>query len=152
MTAILEKEVVLAPQDTARTVRIPFRLDKPVKMLEIRFCYSPKKLGDREESRRLILAGFQRYGMPAEEGGWERFLPLTNLVTVRLDGPDGFVGCAHRPAPEQVHLISAEKASPGFLPCPLQAGHWQLSLQVHAVNTPECFCRVRVEAEGGEGA
>lgn len=153
MALILDEEILLHPQDTATTVWLPFSLEEPAEMLQIHFSYGPKTVEDRDLCRSLLVEGRERYQVPDLPQGeelLEEFLPLTNLVTMGLRSPDGFAGCAHRPAPDQLHQITAEKASPGFLPCPVKAGEWRIALQVHAVFTPECRCRVQVEAlEGG---
>lgn len=154
MEILLEEKVLLRPEDTGTTVWMPFRLEKPAGMLQIHFSYGPKIVEDRELCRKLLLAGAEKYGVPelldGREEELEKFLPLTNLVTIGLRGPEGFVGCAHRPAPEQIHRITAERSSPGFLPCPVKAGEWRIAVQVHGVFTPECRCRIRAEAgEGG---
>ena len=151
MPIILDKTVTLHPQDTASTVWIPFRLEQPAAMLEIHFSYSPKTVEDRDLACRLIVEGGKKYGVPGisdmKEDMLEEYMPVTNLVTIGLRNPDGFAGCAHRPAPDQLHRIAADSASPGFLPCPVKAGDWRIAIQVHSVFTPECICRIRVETK-----
>lgn len=151
MNLILNEERCLHPEDTASTLWIPFHLEKPAAVLRIYFSYGPKTVEDRDLCCLLLRDGARKYEVPSladsREEQLEEFLPITNLVTMGLRGPDGFVGCAHRPAPDQLHCITEEKSSPGFLPCPVKAGEWRISLQIHAVFTPECRCRIRVEAE-----
>lgn len=145
---ILDEEVLLHPQDTTRTIWLSFSLKEPAEMLQIHFSYGPKTVTDRDLCRQLLVQGGEKYQVPDLPQGeelLEQFLPLTNLVTMGLRGPDGFVGCAHRPAPDQLHQITAEQASPGFLPCGVKAGEWRIALQVHGVFTPQCRCRVQVE-------
>lgn len=151
MALIMEEERCLHPGDTASTLWIPFHLERPAEALRIHFTYGPKTVEDRDLCRELLLDGARKYDVPSlmdsREERLEEFLPITNLVTMGLRGPDGFVGCAHRPSPDQLHQITAEKSSPGFLPCPVKAGEWRIALQVHAVFTPECRCRIQVEVE-----
>ena len=151
MSILLDQELLLRPQDTATTIWLPFQLEQAAEQLEIHFTYSPKTVEDRDLARHLLIEGAEKYGVPEVADGkddvLEEFLPITNLVTIGLRSPDGFAGCAHRPAPDQLHRITEDSASPGFLPCPLKAGEWRIAVQVHSVFTPECHCQIRVETK-----
>ncbi len=65
------------------------------------------------------------------------------------DDPAGYRGAAHRRATEQCHRLTAESASPGFLPGELRPGQWQAVLSAHCVLCP-VTCRVRVIGEETE--
>ena len=78
------------------------------------------------------------------------FLPLVNLVTLSVDAPDGYRGCAHRHDPVQTHVLRAEDSSPGFDDGAILAGSWRVVINVHAVVTSPCTYHLKVTAEGGE--
>lgn len=58
-----------------------------------------------------------------------------NLINLTLLGPAGFRGAGHRHG--QVHRVelSAQQATPGYIPGPLQQGRWEVVVHVHAVLT-----------------
>lgn len=137
---ILEKEVRLTPENQKTNITFPFTLDCSAEKLLITYSYSPKILDDREKSIRLI----ERW----TKDDTEKYLPLKNLVTLSLDSPDGFRGSAHRHAPEQKHIISESFSSNGFLKTKIKKGDWRISLNVHAVVTEYCDCKLKIEVEG----
>jgi hypothetical protein len=77
----------------------------------------------------------------------EQFLPsVVSLITLSLDYNGRYLGCAHRHAPEQRHIISADFSSPGFLRQPALAGDWQAVINVHSVVCGEVRYHLRVLA------
>lgn len=136
---VFEKEIRLTKENQKTNITLPFTLDSSAEKLVITYSYSPKILADREESIRLI-----------EE--WtntdtEKYLPLKNLVTLSLDSPDGYRGAAHRHAENQTHIISESFSSNGFLKTKIKKGEWKISLNVHAVVTEYCDCKLKIEVE-----
>ncbi|MGN0519885.1 MAG: hypothetical protein ACI4LB_04020 [Candidatus Fimenecus sp.] len=152
MKTVLETTVRLTPAQEKTNLFLPFVLEKEARQLKIIYSYAPK-LSDGEaavETAERCLqrdAGAYRAQYPAAEV----FLPLKNLITLSLDDPNGYRGAAHRQADSQVHILTEATASPGFLTGKLPAGQWRLVLNVHALVTPFCDCRVKIEVEEAVG-
>ena len=72
-----------------------------------------------------VKAALARYAWAVVQKDPYAYLPVYNLVTLSLDDPAGYRGAAHRRATEQCHRLTAESASPGFLPGELRPGQWQ---------------------------
>ncbi|MDE5983942.1 MAG: hypothetical protein K2H13_01635 [Eubacterium sp.] len=122
------------------------RFDVPenVKVLKIKYHYSPKTLENREKAVAIIHNCFDKYdetliGRPAD------YLPVKNLVTLSLDGCGIYRGAAHRQDDTQEHIISADFASPGFMKGKITAGEWDIVLNVHSVS---CDVDYEIEIEG----
>jgi len=56
-----------------------------------------------------------------------------SLMTLQLFDPAGFRGAAHRFAPRQTIWIGEGRATPGFVPGPIQSGQWTIEGDVHSV-------------------
>ncbi len=147
-----ETETYLRPVDSKSNRYMPFTVPVGTKKLFITYSYSPKSLEDREKSYELIRENILRDAPEDIERytDYEEFMPLKNLVTVSLDSPTEFRGAAHRHDESQYHEIEEHFASPGFLKGKIDAGQWTLSLNVHAVVTDICTCRVKIEGEAKE--
>lgn len=151
MKTVLEREVKILPEDNKTNIVLPFITDA-AETMKITYSYSPKILEDGERARVLIeecLAndtGEYRSEYPK----YTEYLPLKNLITLSLDSPEGYRGAAHRHDPEQLHVLSKNQASAGFLKGKITAGEWRLTLNVHAIVTEECVCKIKIEAGSDE--
>ncbi len=153
-----ETETFLRPSDEKSNRYIPFIVPERVKKLFITYSYSPKILEDKEKSFEFIRENLMRDAGEdfAEYTDYDEFMPLKNLVTLSLsfDYPDGirhvFRGAAHRQDDNQFHEIGEDFASPGFLKGKISAGQWSLCLNVHALITDICTCRIKIEGETEE--
>lgn len=147
MKTVLEKEVKVLPKDNKTNIILPFDVDSAAEKLIITYSYSPKILENGERAYHLIEECLSRdtgeYRKEYPE--WTAFLPLNNLITLSLDAPDGCRGAAHRHDPVQKHIISRDFASVGFLKGDISAGRWRIMLNVHAVVTEECVCKLKIE-------
>ncbi len=144
-----ETEICLRPDDERSNRYIPFSVPEGIKRLFITYSYSPKILEDKEKSYELICENILR-DAPEDVNrypDYEEFMPLKNLVTLSLDSPEEFRGAAHRHDETQFHEIGENFASPGFLKSKIIAGEWRLSLNIHAVVTDICTCRIKIEGE-----
>ncbi len=122
------------------------RFDVPenIKALKIKYSYSPKTLENREKAVSIIHNCFDKYdeilvGRPAD------YLPVKNLITLSLDSCGIYRGAAHRQDNTQEHIISADFASPGFIKGEINAGEWDVVLNVHSVS---CDVDYEIEIEG----
>lgn len=146
---LLDIQQTIGPEQSKKNIEHSFVLPAGAEQLEINFSYAPKDLGDRDKARAYIQEGMEKYApKPYGEGygSWETYLPLVNLLTLSLDSPEGYVGCAHRHTPVQQHTISEKGSAPGFLSCPMSAGEWKAVVNVHAVVTDFCTYRLEVAA------
>ena len=150
-----ETETYLRPDDSKSNRYIPFIVPEGIKKLYITYSYSPKDLEDKDKSYELIRENILRDAPEDIDRytDYSEFMPLKNLVTLSLtyDYPDGlthiFRGAAHRHDKEQYHEIGEKFASPGFLKGKITAGQWSLVLNVHALVTDICTCRIKIEGE-----
>lgn len=144
-----ESETFLHPSDEKSNKYIPFTVPEGISKLFITYSYSPKNLRDKEKSYELIKENILRDAPEDIDRypDYDEFLPLKNLVTLSLDSPEGFRGAAHRHDENQFHEIGKSFASPGFLKSNIIEGEWRLSLNVHAVVTDICTCRIKIEGE-----
>ncbi len=149
---VLETAGRLFPPDSATNIAFPFELSAPAQALRIEYSYEPKALADDTLAEQLLEAGMEHCVEPQDRAQFpiHSFLPLVNLVTLSVDAPDGYRGCAHRHDPVQTHVLRAEDSSPGFDDAPILAGRWQVVINVHAVVTSPCTYHLKVTAEGGE--
>ena len=111
-------------------------------------------------AKQLILEGLDSYSAPGYSGlqslqnhygPLENFIPsVVSLITLSLDSEGEYLGCAHRHAPEQRNIVSAEFSSPGFFRFSPAAGNWRAVINVHAVVSPEVRYRLQILAYEGE--
>ena len=149
---IIDMQGKLYPAQSATNVVFPFTLDAPMDSLTIEYAYWPKVLSDDDLAKRMLGEGMEHCVEEQDRAQFpiHEFLPLVNLVTLSVDAPDGYRGCAHRHDPEQIHILRAENASPGFDDGEIMAGEWKVVVNVHAVVTDPCNFKLKVTAEGGE--
>lgn len=152
MKTLLEKEIILTSENEKTNILLPFTVQEDREKLKITYSYSPKELGDCERARELIEKNLlnDTHGDRELYPEYREYLPLKNLVTLSLNSPYGYMGAAHRQDKEQCHIISESFASAGFLKGKIIKGQWTLYLNVHALVTEKCTCRVKIEV-GGEG-
>ncbi len=151
METVLETELRVLPAQEKTNIVLPFTLKKAAQVLKITYAYAPKTAAGEEAEQRaedclLRDAGAFRGEYPPAKD----FLPLKNLITLSLDDPNGYRGAAHRQANEQNHIFTETESPLGFSAGALPKGEWRVVLNVHALVTPFCDCRVKVEAEEAE--
>lgn len=121
-----------------------FNVPKGIKVLRIKYSYSPKTLENEGNAVSIIKECFDKYdeeqpGRPAD------YLPVKNLITLSVDGCGVYRGAAHRQDDTQEHIISADLASPGFTKGTIDEGEWDIVLNVHSVS---CDVDYIIEVEG----
>jgi hypothetical protein len=144
---LLDVKKKLAAVQTQTHITYSFTVSSSCRMLNVDFLYSPKILKDERLSMEIIRHSLQKYSEGSDQGSdvsMKKFLPLKNLITVSIDGPNGFRGACHRQDPEQHLFLAADSASPGLMPGPLAAGNWSITLSVHALVTETCTYRLVV--------
>ncbi|MDR0388689.1 MAG: hypothetical protein LBH73_01305 [Spirochaetaceae bacterium] len=136
MEVIWNKIYTLHPEDSKTNLCVAIPVDRDFWCLEFLCSYTPKILEDREKSRELITEGLKKYvpdKFMDQYSNWENYLPVVNLITLSIDYRDSYLGCAHRHAPEQRHIICKEFASPGFFRHAAAKGPWRAVINIHAV-------------------
>ncbi len=155
MISLFEKTVILTPSHSKTNVEIPICIREDHPALLFRVSYSPKSVDDMDLAKKEIEAALRKY-IPEDRreqyGSWENYAPLVSLVTLSLDQNGRYLGCAHRHAPVQKHILSAGYSSPGFYRCPHTAGDWRAVINVHAVVSPEVRYELGVFALSEEEA
>ena len=145
---LLSKEFQVFYKDEKTNISFPFEINEDVKGLKITFSYDPKVLEDDERANLLIENNIKKdAGEFADEySDWDEFKPLKNLITVSVDDPDTYRGCAHRQDKEQVHIIREDFSSRGFHKGAIQKGQWKIVLNLHGIVTETVNCKLTVEA------
>lgn len=149
MAKLLDITLRLMPEMSSRNFYYDFYVPEGVSHIRIDYRYAPKYLQDEAVTDALIEEGLRRYTLPDDPAGRDALRrearPLVNLVTLSLDGPEGYAGAAHRHDPEQIHIIGGEETSPGFDPATLKTGMWRACVSTHAVVTRECIVHLIIE-------
>lgn len=138
----------VTPDHSQQHTAYRFTLDRPAAKLWFSFTYTPKMLTDSELAKPLIMEGIDLYMTPEQKellrDGWERYMPLNNLITVSVDDPIGYRGACHRHDPEQLLYISEREASPGLSKGLPVTGLWSVTLSFHAIVTEQCSYKLAV--------
>lgn len=136
---------VLDPQADKTNTALSFTVPPGLTALQVEFSYDPPTPPEAVAVE-AVKAALARYTPRENRPNPYGYLPVYNLVTLSLDDPTGYRGAAHRRATEQCHRLTADSASPGFLPGEVRPGQWQAVLSAHCVLCP-VTCRVRVIGE-----
>ena len=145
---LIEKEFQVFYKDEKTNISFPFDINEDVEGLKITFSYDPKILEDDERANMLIENNIKKDAgeFAHEYSDWDEFKPLKNLVTVSVDDPDTYRGCAHRQDKDQVHIIREDFSSRGFHKGKIQKGQWKVVLNLHGIVTESINCKLKVEA------
>ena len=145
---LLQKEFQVFPENEKTNIGFPFSVAEDIESLKITFSYDPKILEDDERANMLIEENIRKDAgeFAHEYSDWDEFKPLKNLITVSVDDPVTYRGCAHRQDKDQVHIIREDFASRGFHKGRIQKGQWQIVLNLHGIVTEVINCKLKVEA------
>ncbi|MEG1805211.1 MAG: hypothetical protein RR327_02340 [Clostridia bacterium] len=151
---ILKIQNVTTPTISKTNIIHEFCVDEDFSKLTINFSYSPKVMADKNKSIELITQAMKIYAPSPHENAYgkaEDYLPIVNLLTVSLDSPTEYIGCAHRHANSQQHVISKDNSSLGFKKTEICKGKWRVVVNLHCVITESCEYNLEVLGEiGGE--
>jgi hypothetical protein len=155
LVTVLEARRTLGPDDSRTHIPFSFIVERECARLEIGFSYEPRFLQDDEKARAVIQEGMSRFADSLEDpdpAAWRTHAPLSNLLTLSLDGPRGFRGCGHRSPRPQPVMVCRTTATPGFLPGPIEPGLWRATVSVHCVVTERCTVHLVVRVRDGGAA
>jgi hypothetical protein len=149
---LIDAKGQVTPACSKSHINYCFDIRHPIGELKIQFAYHPKRLEDIERSKALIVESLEMYSgsdhVELEKANWEKFMPLTNLITLSVDDPERHRGAGHRHDPDQLLTISELQASPGFISGPLIEGMWKVTLSLHGIVSEECSYELKVWTEG----
>ena len=145
---LLSQEFQVTPENEKTNLSFPFTVSEGTESLKITFSYDPKILEDDDRANMLIENNIKKDAgeFAHEYTDWDEFKPLKNLITVSVDAPDTYRGCAHRQDKDQIHIIRDDFASRGFHKGKIQKGQWKVVLNLHGIVTETVNCRLKVEA------
>lgn len=154
MEVLLERSLRLTPADDRTNILLPFTVPHDFARLEFHCAYTPKHLTDPDEVWQAVAACYARYLRPQDRPAEidPAQFTLNNLVTLSVDCGARYLGAAHRQAPDQVHTISRDFASPGFWKWPAKAGQWRAVINVHALASREVQYTLRVVGKEADEA
>lgn len=147
---VLDHTLRFHPDDDKSNVKVPFTLIKDAKALRITCSYSPKKIEDEALAQQAVLCSIgryvPRYQLTLYQDTIKKGIELVNLLTLSLDAGETYLGCAHRHAPKQEHLVSESFSSPGFCRFAPKAGQYQAVINIHSITSKEVVYNLKVEA------
>lgn len=148
---VLDVQGQVTPVCSKCHITYQFPVGERASKLTIHMAYEPKNMDDMEQAKAIIMESIGKYTEPEHlervSAKWESFLPLKNLMTVSVDDPVSHRGAGHRHDPEQLLVITADEASPGFTMGPIPAGLWSVTLSMHAIVTDRCRYTLQVWEE-----
>lgn len=137
----------LTPKDSKTNLVFPFKVPSGTQKLVFDFSYAPKELEDTDEALALARQALRQYAPPPwddDNRAPEDYLPVVNLVTLSLDGPGGYRGCAHRHDPVQHHEVTGQNASLGLYAGAIEPGTWRVVINCHCVVSNPCRMTLQV--------
>ena len=145
---LLQKDFQAFPENEKTNIAFTFDVAEGTESLKITFSYDPTVLEDDERANILIENNIKKDAgeFAHEYADWDEFKPLKNLITVSVDDPDTYRGCAHRQDKDQIHIIREDFASRGFHKGKIQNGQWKVVLNLHGIVTEVINCKLKVEA------
>ena len=144
---LLDMAMYAGITDHQTTRQFTFCVPEGIKSILIELKYEPQSLQDAEKSRQAIIQALHTAGEEPADDRINACLPLHHLITLSLDDPLGYRGCAHRRANPLLLRLDDAGASPGFHARPLAAGDWRLSLHFHSLLQDKVNVRCLVRGE-----
>ncbi|MBO7376302.1 MAG: CehA/McbA family metallohydrolase [Clostridia bacterium] len=144
---LLAAERVITQEDDSTTHSFSFSVPRDTEAVSLKLTYDPGAESDPERAKKIIgdiLEAQTPWLEPDRE--WKKYFPISNLLTLSLDGPHGHRGNAHRKASGEVMYVSEKYASPGFYRGRPESGEWKVSVHIHCAVTAECSYSLEVEA------
>ena len=117
----------LKKEQSKTNISHTFTVPGNVTALEVDYSYTPKTVQDGEDSVKEALA---RYGEGNESPS--DFMPVSNLLTLSFDDPEGYRGACHRQANTQ-KVIIGENSTPGIFNRKIKSGKWRVTLNAHYI-------------------
>ena len=148
MELLLQKQYKFTLDNVTENGLLPFEVNQDFHTIAVKLSYGPKAIADKDIIMPQIQKCIDKYypdNVKLSEEDMNEYQALFNFVTISLDDPDGYLGCAHRHHPEQTITISEDFSTDGFAFKKVQKGTWRVVLHVQAVvEIGRASCRERV--------
>ena len=139
---LYSKQGIILPSQDKTNIALPLTVPNGIKEIKIKYSYSPKTVEDSAAAEKAVVEGMKKYNVPLDDVN--RFLPVSNLITLSFDDPDGYRGACHRQPNKQLITIG-QNSTPGIFNRKITAGEWRIVLNVHYAGRKIHYS---VEAEG----
>lgn len=126
---IFEKKGIITALENKTNIFHQFIVPENISKIKVYYTYSPKNVEDDINARLILNEAVKKYN--AEILNPATFLPVKNLVTLSFDECGNYRGACHRQANEQTIIISENNSTPGIINRKIEAGKWNIVLNVH---------------------
>ncbi len=140
---IFEKAGIISQADDKTNISFSFNVPEGVKALKVKYSYNPKEVEFKAEAHHQIEEAMHKYGM--QNYDIDGLMPVKNLITLSFDENGKYRGACHRQPNRQLITIAEENSTPGIINKPIEAGRWEVVLNVHYAG---CNIHYSIEIEG----
>ena len=140
---LFEKNGVISKADDKTNITFSFKVPEGIKELKVKYSYYPKEVEREAEAHHQIEEAMHKYGI--QNYDIEGLMPVKNLITLSFDENGKYRGACHRQPNRQLVTIAEKDSTPGIINKPVEAGNWQVVLNVHYAG---CNIHYSVEIEG----
>lgn len=117
-------------------------LEKDYNKIIVEFKYNPLTLEDKTKAKNIIINALGKYRekeeLTREINRWEKYLDLSNLLTLSFDDENGFRGCTHRKNNNETIVVAEKESSPGIISGIVNRGEFKITVSIHALVTDIC--------------
>lgn len=135
----------ISPSQEKTNITHPFTIPNGINKLVVKYEYTPKTVENQENALNAIVNGLKKYDVDVANA--QSFLPINNLVTLSFDENGEYRGACHRHPNKQEINIAAQNSTKGIINRPVEAGEWDVMVNVHYVGCDVCYS---IEIEGEE--
>ena len=150
---IFHTKIKVLPEDLRSHIRVSFDVPEGLEYITVATFYSPKYEYDEKKCAALVRECLEK-DAPYREFSYEeirRNFPLANHIAWSLDDGEKQLGTEHRHKPDQVHVISEEYSSNGFIKTRVRAGKWTLTASINSIVTDYIDIDVTVDGYTEKG-
>lgn len=144
---IFHTKVKVLPKDIRSHIKVKFSVPENLSYLAISTFYAPKFEHDEKKCIAIVDECLKKYA-PYRQFSYDdmrRSLPLANHIAWSLDDGEKPLGTEHRHKPDQVHIISEDYSSNGFIKTKVRAGEWTLTASINSIVTDYIDIDITVE-------
>lgn len=147
---IFHTKVRVLPKDIRTHIKVKFNVPDNLSYITISTFYAPKYESDEKKCIAILDESLKKYA-PYRKFSYEDMrmsLPLSNHIAWSLDDGEKNLGTEHRHKPDQVHIISEDYSSNGFVKTRIRAGEWTLTASINSIVTD--FIDIDITVNGFE--
>lgn len=144
---IFRTKVRVLPKDHRSHIKVKFNVPDNLSYITIATFYAPKYEYDENKCIDIIDKCLKKYAPYRQYSREEmRFnIPLANHIAWSLDDGEKPLGTEHRHKPDQIHIISEEYSSNGFIKTKVRAGEWTLTASINSIVTDYIDIDIKVD-------